>query len=46
MTAYAMKGDLEKCIEAGMDDYLSKPMDFTVLQAALEKWTPREDPAA
>jgi len=39
MTAHAMKGDRERCLEAGMDDYVTKPIDGEVLNAALEKWT-------
>ncbi len=42
MTAHSMKGDEEKCIEVGMDDYLSKPIDFAHLKAMLEKWAPAE----
>jgi PAS domain S-box-containing protein len=38
MTAYAMSGDKERCFEAGMDDYLSKPVDYAVLLAKLSKW--------
>jgi len=38
MTAHAMQGDRERCIAAGMDDYISKPLDASQLQAILEKW--------
>jgi len=38
MTANAMKGDRELCIDAGMDDYLSKPIKKDEVAAVLEKW--------
>ena len=38
LTANTMKGDREKCINSGMDDYLSKPIRLEELIAMLEKW--------
>ena len=38
MTAHAMKGDREKCLEAGMDDYVSKPIKREVVFEMIEKW--------
>ncbi|MBW7933573.1 MAG: hypothetical protein H3C62_08170, partial [Gemmatimonadaceae bacterium] len=42
MTANAMPGDRERCIAAGMDDYIAKPIDDAVLKKALEHWGQRQ----
>ena len=38
MTANVMQGDKDDCIQAGMDDYMSKPIDMKELLSQLEKW--------
>jgi two-component system sensor histidine kinase/response regulator len=52
MTANALQGDRERCLEAGMDDYVAKPVQRDTLKAVLARWQPdragsvAEDPKA
>lgn len=38
MTANAMQGDRQKCLDCGMDDFVSKPVEFERLRAAVDRW--------
>ena len=41
MTGNAMQGDREKCLAAGMDDYISKPVRIEDLRTTLLRWGPK-----
>jgi PAS domain S-box-containing protein len=46
MTAGALTEDRDRCLAAGMDDHLAKPIDPDELSAALQRWTTEQDPSA
>ena len=43
LTALAMLGDAERCLAAGMDDYLTKPIQIEQLSAKMQRWRPSEE---
>ncbi|MDZ7871405.1 MAG: ATP-binding protein [Rheinheimera sp.] len=45
ITANALKGEAQKCLSVGMDDYLTKPVELTKLHTVLQRWLPLAAPA-
>jgi CheY-like chemotaxis protein len=45
VTAKAMKGDRQKCLDAGANDYIAKPVDIDLLLALLRVWIDRTEMA-
>jgi CheY-like chemotaxis protein len=45
LTARALKEDEQKCFDAGMDDFIPKPIDVRMLAKKLEQWMPEHAPA-
>ena len=43
LTANAMQGDKTRCLDAGMNDYLTKPIDLNSLSQALSRWSRRTE---
>ncbi len=43
LTASAMSSDKENCLQAGMNDYLTKPIDVQRIYAALSQWIPKKN---
>ena len=43
LTAYAMAGDRERCLEAGCDDYITKPIDVDKLQQILSQYIKQDE---
>ena len=44
LTASVLDRDRERCVAAGMDDFLTKPLDLGELRRAVERWAPRRVP--
>jgi len=44
ITANAMQGDRERCLDSGMDDFISKPIKPKELEAVLDRWMPKQEP--
>ena len=42
ITSNALAGEEEKCLNAGMDDYITKPVELRMLKGKLKKWLPAE----
>ncbi len=43
MTAHAMEGDRDRCLSAGMDDYMAKPITSEAIDEMLERWLPADE---